>query len=153
MDAVEFERVSYPARPEQVPTIRSDLRTWLGTSDVPDEVTASLVLAVSEAVENAIKHAYPHRQDSDPAPNVDLTMCVDDTEVLLTVADHGAWARPATTALEHDTAAGPARHGRGIILMNAHVDDVAIHHDSRGTTVLLGSRLHRDRTPSGPARA
>ena len=65
-------------------------------------------------------------------------------EVVITVADHGHWAVPTSTDLEHDVSGRPATHGRGIILMNTHVDEVAIHHDGQGTSVYLRSRLVRE---------
>ena len=56
--------------------------------------------------------------------------------------------KPSSNDLEHDVTGHPAQHGRGIILMNAHVDEVAIHHDSQGTSVLLRSRRTRKAEPA-----
>jgi anti-sigma regulatory factor (Ser/Thr protein kinase) len=100
-----------------------------------------MLLAVSEAVENVVLHAYPPTQDPAPEAAIELTLWVDDTEVVVAVADHGLWVPPQTTVLEHDSTAAPARHGRGIILMNTHVDQVAIRHHRDGTTVLLRCAL------------
>lgn len=144
MNAVEFERASYPADPGECARIREDLRAWLDASGVPADVAHGVVLAVSEAIDNVVTHAYPADVVASRPATVDLTMCLDDTEVVVTVADHGHWTEPRSTDLEHDASGRPARHGRGIILMNTHVDEVAIHHDRDGTSVLLRSRWAHD---------
>lgn len=140
MDAVEFERISYPATAESCPAIRGDVRAWLDGSGVPGDVAHGVVLAVSEAIDNVVAHAYGTAVPG----TIDLTLVLDEAEVVVTVADHGRWAQPATTDLEHDATGRPAQHGRGIILMNSHVDEVAIHHDRVGTSVFLRSRLVRE---------
>jgi len=141
MSAVEFERVSYPADAQHAATIREDLRARLDSAGVPADVAHGVLLAVSEAVDNVVVHAYPAERNASNTATIELTMCLDETEIVITVADHGVWTQPETTTLEHDTLDTPARHGRGIILMNNHVDDVAIHHDRDGTTVLLRAAL------------
>ena len=144
MDAVEFERISYPAQAGESGRIRETLRTWLDASQVPGDVSHGMVLAVSEAIDNVVAHAYPEGVSATGPATIDLTMFLDGTDVVVTVADHGLWTEPASTDLEHDATGRPARHGRGIILMNTHVDEVAIRHDREGTSVLLRSRLVRE---------
>lgn len=140
MDAVEFERVEYSADVEQGPRIRDDLRHWLRSSAVPETIADGMVLAASEAIDNVVVHAYDDEHRRDGVARIDLTVMLDGGEVLVTVADGGRWREP-TGDLEHDAVGRPARHGRGIRLMNSQVDEVAIRHDARGTTVLLRSRL------------
>jgi anti-sigma regulatory factor (Ser/Thr protein kinase) len=142
MDAVEFERISYPADAGQSPRIRDDLRRWMEASGVAEDVAHGIVLAVSEAIDNVVAHAYAP-DSAVGAATIDLTMYLDENDVVVTVADHGLWAEPTSTDLEHDTSGHPATHGRGIILMNTHVDEVAIRHDRQGTSVLLRSRRDR----------
>lgn len=147
MDAVEFERVSYPAEAGECARVREDLRRWMETSGVPTGVADGVVLAVSEAIDNVVAHAYPAGAAlTDPA-TIELTMFLDEADVVVTVADRGVWVEPSSIDLEHDATGHPAQHGRGIILMNAHVDEVAIHHDRQGTSVLLRSRRTRDAEP------
>ena len=143
MDAVEFERISYPADAGQSPRIRDDLRRWMDASGVAEDVAHGVVLAVSEAIDNVVAHAYPSGGTTGAA-TIDLTMYLDEDDVVVTVADHGHWAEPTSTDLEHDATGHPATHGRGIILMNTHVDEVAIRHDREGTSVLLRSRRNRE---------
>ncbi len=140
MDAVEFERVEYSADVRQGPRIRDDLRQWLRSSAVPVGVADGMVLAASEAIDNVVVHAYDEGHRRDGVARIDLTVMLDDGEVLVTVADGGRWREPSSPDLEHDVVGRPALHGRGITLMNSQVDEVAIRHDLRGTTVLLRSR-------------
>jgi anti-sigma regulatory factor (Ser/Thr protein kinase) len=140
MDAVEFERVEYSADVGQGPRIRDDLRQWLRSSAVPAVIADGMVLAASEAIDNVVVHAYDDDHRRDGVARIDLTVMLDDGEVLVTVADGGRWREPAGD-LEHDAVGRPARHGRGIRLMTSQVDEVAIRHDAHGTTVLLRSRL------------
>ncbi|MCD2194662.1 ATP-binding protein [Actinomycetospora endophytica] len=114
----------------------------MDASGVSADVAHGVVLAASEAIDNVIAHAYP--AGALGPTTIDLTMVLDETDVVVTIADHGQWAEPTSTDLEHDASGHPARHGRGIILMNSHVDEVAIHHDSQGTSVLLRSRRAGD---------
>jgi serine/threonine-protein kinase RsbW len=140
MDAVEFERISYPADAGESPRIREDLRRWMDASGVAEDVAHGIVLAVSEAIDNVVAHAYPGGATPSGPATIDLTMVLDENDVVVTVADHGVWAEPTSSDLEHDVSGRPATHGRGIILMNTHVDEVAIHHDREGTSVLLRAR-------------
>ncbi|MCD2186969.1 ATP-binding protein [Actinomycetospora soli] len=140
MDAVEFERVEYSADVDQGPRIRDDLRQWLRSSAVPSGVVDGMVLAASEAIDNVVVHAYDDVHRRDGAARIDLTVMLDDGEVLVTVADGGRWRAPESVDLEHDVVGRPALHGRGITLMTSQVDEVAIRHGDRGTTVLLRSR-------------
>ncbi|MEJ2870959.1 ATP-binding protein [Actinomycetospora sp. OC33-EN08] len=141
MDAVEFERVDYSADIDQGPRIREDLRQWLRSSAVPQGVADGMVLAASEAIDNVVVHAYDEQHRRDGVARIDLTVMLDAGEVLVTVADGGRWREPESADQEHDAVGRPARHGRGITLMNSQVDEVAIHHDGRGTTVLLRSAV------------
>jgi anti-sigma regulatory factor (Ser/Thr protein kinase) len=147
VDAVEFERVSYPADAGESARVREDLRRWMDTSGVPDGVANGVVMAVSEAIDNVVAHAYPGGAAVTGPATIELTMFLDGSDVVVTIADHGVWVEPSSNDLEHDATGHPAQHGRGIILMNSHVDEVAIHHDRQGTSVLLRSRRTRDAEP------
>ncbi|MGO8767244.1 MAG: ATP-binding protein [Mycobacterium sp.] len=51
----------------------------------------------------------------------------------LTIADTGSWKTPETAV--------KSQRGRGIRLMRALMQDVAIHPDTAGTTVHLSARI------------
>src|ERR1700709_129566 len=121
MDAVEFERTSYPADAGQSARIREDLRRWMHASGVADDVAHGVVLAVSEAIDNVVAHAYAADTPAPGAAAIALTMYLDENDVVVTVADHGLWAEPTSSDLEHDVSGRPATHGPGIILITTPV--------------------------------
>jgi len=126
---VEFVHRSWPADPAQLSVIRRELAGWLAPLALTDDETAGVVLAVDEAAANAVRHAYgPGRSGV-----VELTMWTEPGTLCVEVVDHGSWVPPVG-----DTAPdGLADGGRGIPLMSSMAEAVLIHHDSRGSRVLL----------------
>ncbi|HEY0811737.1 MAG TPA: ATP-binding protein [Pseudonocardia sp.] len=108
-----------------LPHIRTVIRGWLAPFALDDDTEQDLVLAVNEAVSNAIEHAY-----DPPGPDdlVEVTFWTDPNHFYVEVADHGHW-KEATTNGGH--------RGRGILIMQQMVGSVSIDHDADGTTVLL----------------
>jgi anti-sigma regulatory factor (Ser/Thr protein kinase) len=96
-------------------------------------VVDEVVLAVGEALSNAVEHSSP----SNFAP-VDVEIDLADDELMIEIADHGHWRnRPPR----------PDR-GRGLGIMRAVMDDVAIDTEPTGTRVHLRKHLpRRVRTP------
>ena len=93
------------------------------------------MLAVSEACNNAIEHAYdgggPGRSCSGPKPR--------EGSVRIEVADRGHWLVPEAND----------ERGRGIHLMKSFIDRVEIDTSSDGTRVVL----ERDRGGAGSPAA
>jgi anti-sigma regulatory factor (Ser/Thr protein kinase) len=88
-----------------------------------------MLVAAGEAVANAIEHG--HRDSPEGIITLRATALVD--QVQLTVADTGSWKPPQPAADRH--------RGRGITLMRALMQDVAIHPDATGTTIHLFARI------------
>jgi len=76
--------------------MRAAVHSWLATLDLSVDVQRDLVLAASEATNNAIEHAYP----PEPSPNamVELTFWTELNDLCIEIVDYGAW-RPPSTAL------------------------------------------------------
>jgi anti-sigma regulatory factor (Ser/Thr protein kinase) len=126
---VEFVHRSWPADPAQLSVIRRELAGWLAPLALTDDEVAGVVLAVDEAAANAVRHAY----GPGGSGVVELTMWTEPGTLCVEVVDHGSWVPPAT-----DTAPdGLADGGRGIPLMSSMAEAVLIHHDGRGSRVLL----------------
>ena len=97
-------------------------------------------LAVREGVANAIKHG--NRQDA--KKKVDVTVAVDDDELIVEVADEGTGFDP--NAVKDPLAAENrfSRDGRGIFYMRKFMDSVDYRFRPEGGTVLtLRKRLQR----------
>jgi len=112
---------------------RDRVSRWLRGAGWPPEPLEEVVYAVSEAVSNAIEHAYP--PDSDGIVEVTGWMAILATgqrRAVVRVRDHGRW-RPIPLADEG--------RRQGIPLMRAFMDAVVIcrgeHPITTGTDVLL----------------
>jgi anti-sigma regulatory factor (Ser/Thr protein kinase) len=137
---VEFVHRSWPADPAQLSVIRRELAGWLAPLALTDDETAGVVLAVDEAAANAVRHAYgPGRSGV-----VELTLWTESGTLCVEVVDHGNWVPP----VEPPAVDGPADQGRGIPLMSSMAEAVLIHHDSRGSRVLLRHPVPADRVPA-----
>ncbi|MFI1988430.1 SpoIIE family protein phosphatase [Actinoplanes sp. NPDC020271] len=112
------------ADPLQIALLRSDMRAWLIAHAVDEECMDAVLLGCSEAVANAIEHAYR----DDPFGVVDVSATITDDAVEIRVTDHGTWRGP-----------GHSR-GRGMQLIEEAMDDVMVDRGD-GTTVTM--RRHR----------
>lgn len=133
-EPVAYVHRSWPADPRQLSVIRRLVCGWLAPLGLDDNETADLVLAVDEAVSNAIEHAYAGGEGGDGT--VELLLWTEPDALCIEVVDHGVWKAP--------TGETPSR-GRGIHVMRNVADSVLIHFDGRGTRVLL--RHGMTRTP------
>ncbi len=126
-----------PADPVAPSVARHRLRRWLTASSWPAGQLEDLVLAISEAVSNAVEHAYlcdhPYPAMVDIDGEVEAAPA-GRRRVTVIVRDHGRWRPPPI----HDE-----NRRRGIPLMRACVDTVTIgqpEDNQAGTSVVLRSR-------------
>jgi serine/threonine-protein kinase RsbW len=128
----DFLALRFPADAREVAPVRHQLREWLQGSGFGEDEASDLVLAVSEAVNNSVEHAYPA-----PARGTVevLAQIGTDGTVDIDVTDHGQWRIPPPAL---------TMRGRGLLLMRESVDEVVIDRSARGTTV----RLRRARSPA-----
>jgi anti-sigma regulatory factor (Ser/Thr protein kinase) len=128
-------RLALPADPISISVARARVRRWLAGWSWPADQLDDIVLAVSEAVSNAIEHAYLGQ----PPGTVDVRGGIEATprgqrQATIIVRDHGRW-RP--TPIHHEN------RRRGIPLMRACMDTVTIGQfddDPVGTRVVLRSK-------------
>ncbi len=90
-----------------------------------------VMLAVGEAVTNAVEHGSPHGPDS-----TFTVSCLGTAEKFcVSVSDSGAGFCPDTLPSLEDALLKES--GRGIHFMRAVMDDVSFHFDATGTTVRM----------------
>jgi serine phosphatase RsbU (regulator of sigma subunit)/anti-sigma regulatory factor (Ser/Thr protein kinase) len=119
-------RLRFPASPKVLAQIRQILRRWLNAHGASSQDVAALTLACGEACANAIEHAYS------PAPtSFELEVAYGDGVVTLAVRDAGRW-RPA--------ARDPDR-GRGLLMIEATVDELDLRSTDAGTEVVMRRRI------------
>jgi anti-anti-sigma factor len=124
--------VTVPAEAVQLATLRHRLSRWLHEAGA-GSAGEDLVLAGSEAAANCVEHAYRRR----PVGEILMRARLDGGAVELEIRDTGRWrAAPA-----------PGDRGRGLGMMRALMDDVAVRTDAAGTVVRMIRRLGR-----GPRR-
>jgi PAS domain S-box-containing protein len=121
-DHLEMELVG---EPPALSAFRQALRRWLGEAGADTEETQDIVMAVNEACQNAIEHAY----GLTPEPFT-VTLEAADSEVCVTVRDRGGWR----DRISDD-------RGRGLPLMRALMDTVEIEQRPSGSTVVLRRAL------------
>jgi len=111
-----------------VARVREEFALWLRRcTDLGEARLCDVILAVNEALANAAEFAYLH----DPGPGtIDVNAVLDGGVLIVDVADRGRW--------RSTNPASPQRcRGRGIPLMYALADSVAIDTTSAGTRVRL----------------
>ncbi len=132
-------RIDIPADPSSLPRIRQRLRAWLAALELDPAKAEEIVLAVSEACNNAIEHARPSRDDV-----ITVILGADAEMLTATVEDHGRWIEPN----------GHGDRGRGLALMRRLMDSVEIERGREGTRVILRRRrpMGGRSKVAGPAR-
>ena len=101
----------------------------LGLEDSGDSLYETM-LAVNEAVANAIEHGAPCEKGQ-----IFVRACVDGEWVVFEVHDCGRFGLPSVRAEDRKD------RGRGIPLMNVLMDEVNLEAGDDGTTVRLRRRI------------
>ena len=123
--------LTVPAAPPSLPEVRQALRRLLRALGVGDDRGMALQVAVGEALNNAIEHAY-----GTTAGTVHVRAAHDGKILVVEVADNGRWRPPRTEG-----------RGHGLSLMRGLVDAVEIDSQPSGTIVRLSIALS---TPPRP---
>jgi anti-sigma regulatory factor (Ser/Thr protein kinase) len=119
LPVTEHLHLRTPATPGELARIRRALARWLRAADV--RAVDDVVLAVSEAASNAMKHAY-----GPGGGDVDIRGSLDGDAVVVVIRDFGRWRA------EHG-----GDGGRGLALMEACMTDVEVERGPEGTEVRM----------------
>ena len=103
--------------------MRERLRGWLDDAGIDGKTGDDLMLACTEAVNNAVAHPVLPSLDV-----VEVIGNIDGKIVILTIRDYGRW---------DDGGPSPERDHHGFPLMNALMDSVDVSRSPTGTTVTL----------------
>jgi len=113
-------RIEVPALSENIRMIESFIDNAREKFHLDDDIYGNIMIAVTEAVNNAIKHG----SKNDSSRNVNLSLLVDNSTLKFRIEDQGSgfdYANlPDPTAPENIEKPG----GRGIFLMKHLSDDV-----------------------------
>jgi len=121
--------ITFAAESDQLAPVRAKLRSWLRSCDISGRMTQDVLVAVGEAVANAIEHGNRHS----PGQPVRLRAISTADQLRLTVSDTGRWrtSPPADRPLR----------GQGIALMRALMQRVDIKPGPSGTVVDMYVRI------------
>ncbi|MGX9791896.1 ATP-binding protein [Mycobacterium sp. MMS18-G62] len=125
-----FERIGLPADAGVAAHTRREFADWLSQFfDLDHTQRSDVLLAINEALANAAEFAYLL---IDRPGTMDMYADYDPASERLTVhvSDHGLWRMPVATAASRT-------RGRGLPLMRALSDDVALDTSAGGTKVRL----------------
>lgn len=121
---------SYPAVPESIARARHELSVFAVRAGATEEQAEAIRLAVSEAVTNAVVHAYPQRQGS-----ITVTGSCTDSELWLLVGDTGCGLQPGRVS---------EGLGLGLALVAQVSDELSLHERSgQGIELQMSFRLDR----------
>jgi serine/threonine-protein kinase RsbW len=119
-----------PAKPEYLLLARLAVTSVGRSAGASEETIADLKLAVTEAVANAVKHAYP--PDVPGRVTVELTASAGRLEIAVSDRGRGLGDGDAPPSTDR-----PAESGMGLSIIRAIADeiDVGAGPDGRGTRV------------------
>ena len=142
LEIARVDRFALAASSATPGIVRTRLHRWLNYLSWPPTEADDIVLCASEAVSNAVEHAYADAADGTVQVSVRLESTLDPTLsppspglrwVCVCVRDSGDWQPTEPEAHSH--------RRRGLLVMNALMDEVTVTHDAResGTAVALRS--------------
>ena len=135
MKPINEMKLTFPSRSANEAFARSAVATFVAQLDPAVDELADLRTAVSEAVTNAVVHAYPDRLGT-----VTLTVRLyENGRVQVQIKDKGIGIPDVKQAMEAlYTTGGEDRSGLGFSMMEAFTDRVRVRSTlGRGTTVTL----------------
>ena len=119
---------SIPAEPHEVPRLRSAVAAYAAEQDVFEPPINDLRLAVSEAVTNAVVHAF--RQGTPGKVDVSMTVDHQASEVRVLVADDGMGMVPRPDSPGHGL-------GLPMIATLSHTMEIRTPPGGRGTELSM----------------
>ncbi|MFZ1160799.1 SpoIIE family protein phosphatase [Mycobacterium sp.] len=124
--ARSFVRV-LPASLDHIAEARHRLRDWLSGVDVDPQRESDMLLAIGEAVTNAIEHG----SGGDPTKTVSIEAFVRGHTVTATISDAGQWSGDSSASQRS------LQRGRGLTMINGLADDVKTSRTRSGTRITL----------------
>ncbi|MDD3242589.1 MAG: anti-sigma F factor [Eubacteriales bacterium] len=134
-----FMQMEIPARSENEGFARVVIGAFASRLDPTMEELADIKTAVSEAVTNAIVHAY-----ANPGGIIALEAWAEPHRLEVAVRDCGRGIDNVTQAMEpfYTTSPETERSGMGFTVMQSFMDEVEVHSQSgHGTTVRMVKRI------------
>ena len=139
MNTDNFMELTFPARSENESFARVCAAAFSARLDCTVEEISDIKTAISEAVTNAIVHAYGKE-----GGRVILRGEITDNRVIFEVQDFGCGIADIAQAMQpfFSTGNSAERSGMGFAVMQSFMDRILVHsHPGEGTTVRLEKTL------------
>jgi serine/threonine-protein kinase RsbW len=131
------DTITVPSSLDQIATVDDFVEGWLRRRNVPEDMIADLAIAVTELVNNAIKHG----NKKDPDKMVTVRLHFDDGKARATVIDQGEGFDP-------DSLPNPIAEenllkeiGRGIFIVKSLMDRVEFVFPKEGGTEVTITKI------------
>ncbi len=134
-----YIKIEFPSRSSNESFARSAVSAFAAQLDPTLDELGDIKTAVSEAVTNAIVHAYP-----DQLGIVQLRARIYDGEFLeISIKDRGCGIEDIKRAMQPlYTTGGEERSGMGFTIMDSFMDRMRVRsHPGKGTTVVMTKRI------------
>ena len=119
-----------PSHSQYLPMIRAVVREGSTLAGFDEDLTAGILLAVTEAVTNVMRHAY----GNDPDKFIDFELEVHPDELRLDIIDYGTFVDPKQIASRPLDDVRPG--GLGVHLIKSTMDRVEYRKNPHGGTTL-----------------
>jgi anti-sigma regulatory factor (Ser/Thr protein kinase) len=116
-----------PASLDYIAEARHRLRDWISRVDVDPRRESDILLAIGEAVTNAIEHG----SGGDATKTVSIEAFVRGHTVSATISDAGQWSGDSSASQRS------LQRGRGLTMINGLADDVKTSRTPGGTRITL----------------
>ena len=123
-------RGTFPSHPKYLPLIRAITEEGAALSSIPQHERGQLVLAVTEAWTNVIRHVY----DNDPSRRIDFRLAAEPGCLELDIEDFGTYVDPEQIASRPLEDIRPG--GLGVHLIKSTMDEVEYRENDHGGTTL-----------------
>ncbi len=139
MKSDNYIKIEFPSRSSNESFARSAVAAFAAQLDPTLDELGDIKTAVSEAVTNAIVHAYPEQLGI-----VQLKARIYDGEFLeITIKDKGCGIEDVKKAMQPlFTTGGEERSGMGFTIMDSFMDRMRVRSRlGKGTTVIMAKRI------------
>ena len=134
------EHIRIPATLEELHHVYSWADEHLNQTGIADSKRFDIMLALSEAVTNAIRHGAA----SGNSDFVDIDVKISDAAVYISVHDYGAGFQPEAVPDPTSTERLYVPNGRGVFLIKNLADEVRYDFTAEGTTVNVKFEVTRE---------
>jgi len=132
------------SHPKYLPLIRAVVHEGAALAGFDSEGTQEILLAVTEAVANVIRHAYDNHTDK----RIDFELAVEQDEFRLDIIDYASFVDPSQIASRPLDEVRPG--GLGVHLIKNTMDCVEYKQNAHGGTTL--TLVKRAAVPNAPSQ-